>query len=580
MILSKVNSFFWFFEARKDPANAPLAIWLNGGPGGSSLMGLMEENGPCFVGPDSKETFLNPWSWNNEVNMLYLDQPTQVGFSYDVLTNCTVRPVSDKDEEGNLDSDYQDYQVVPANFTDGIVPEVNLTHRVGTFASQDSSQTANSTRQAAHALWHFAQTWFFEFPHYKPADNRVSLWAESYGGHYGPGFFHFFEQQNEKIEKGDPDEKNAHYIHLDTLGIVNGLVDMVIQGEAWIEYAYNNSYGIQVFNESLYASLMDNWRRPGGCKDQYIACQAALRERDPYLYLPHLSQQAGSSAEPKAHKHNVTEACSRLETDCEGKVISAYFQQQRGFYDIAHPFADPFPPPHMYGFLAESSTLSALGVPVNFTSASAAVAAQFNATYDIARGGFLEAIGHLLGRGVKVHMMYGDRDYSCSWVGGEQVSLAVPWHRAADFADAGYAPLATSEGVAGMTRQVGRFSFSRVFQAGHEVPSYQPEAAYEIFRRATFGLDVSTGLTVVSDEYATEGPKNVWHIKQVPPEVPEPRCYILKPITCLPEVWQKVKAGMVVVKDYFVVETVDEDAVGGMINTLEDGEIKQEPIAH
>ena len=55
-----INTFFWFFEARKDPHNAPLAIWLNGGPGGSSLFGALVENGPCLVGNDSNSTYLNP----------------------------------------------------------------------------------------------------------------------------------------------------------------------------------------------------------------------------------------------------------------------------------------------------------------------------------------------------------------------------------------------------------------------------------------------------------------------------------------------------------------------------------------
>jgi carboxypeptidase C (cathepsin A) len=161
--------------------------------------------------------------------MLYIDQPNQVGFSYDTLTNATFEAVYD----------LWFYVANPANFSDGI-PESNLTSYIGTFSSQDVSHTTNSTQQAAHALWHFAQTWFSEFPYYKPADDRISLWSESYGGHYGPGFFRFFQQQNDKIANGNSDEKRAHFLHLDTLGIVNGLVDAAIQGEAYIEFAYNN----------------------------------------------------------------------------------------------------------------------------------------------------------------------------------------------------------------------------------------------------------------------------------------------------------------------------------------------------
>lgn len=195
------------------------------------MLGLFGENGPCIVNEDSRTTDVNPWSWNNFVNILYIDEPNQVGFSFDEPTNATV----------NL----EDGTITPADFSSGI-PEGNFTHKVGTFASQKPSQTTNSTAQAAHALWHFAQTWFTEFPHYKPENDKVSLWAESYGGHYGPGFMRFFQEQNEKIQDGTIEDEHAHYIHLDTLGIVNGLIDSVIQGEAYIDFPYENVSTIEL----------------------------------------------------------------------------------------------------------------------------------------------------------------------------------------------------------------------------------------------------------------------------------------------------------------------------------------------
>ncbi|KAK7424644.1 hypothetical protein QQZ08_008527 [Neonectria magnoliae] len=533
-----INTFFWFFEARKDPENAPLAIWLNGGPGGSSLMGLLEENGPCFIEPDSKSTRLNPWSWNNEVNMLYIDQPTQVGFSYDVTTNCSVT----LGEDG--------VEVIPTDF-EGQTPKLNLTTRAGTFGSQNLNQTSNTTAQAAHVLWHFAQTWFFEFPHYKPADNKISVWAESYGGHYGPGFVQFFQQQNEKITNGTIGDPDAQYLHIDTLGIVNGLMDLVIQGEAYIDFPFNNTYGIQVFNRSIHEDLMYNWTRPNGCKDQAITCQNKLRSLD---------RKANQDFK------QLSDVCE-IEDWCNEKAPAIYMNLAKAAWlDIGHPYHDPFPKPHLHGWLTEESVLKALGVPVNFTAISMTVAESFDRTWDLVQGGFLESIGYLLDNGIKVHMMYGDRDYACSWTGGEAASLAVPYKRASDFASAGYAPFITVEGENGMTRQFGNFSFTRVYQAGHEVPSYQPAAAYEVFMRALFNRDIATGILPVTDELSTVGLKDTWHIKNTPPELPKPRCYILKPDTCLPEVWAKVESGEAHIKDYFVVD--DEREAGFEIGEL------------
>jgi carboxypeptidase C (cathepsin A) len=77
--------FFYFFESRRDPDKDDVMMWINGGPGCSSSMGLLMELGPCNIdmhNVSSNGTTWNPHSWNNEANIFFLDQPVGVGFSY------------------------------------------------------------------------------------------------------------------------------------------------------------------------------------------------------------------------------------------------------------------------------------------------------------------------------------------------------------------------------------------------------------------------------------------------------------------------------------------------------------------
>jgi carboxypeptidase C (cathepsin A) len=172
-----INLFFWFFESRKDAANAPLAIWLNGGPGSSSMKGLFHGTGPCNVNADSKSTTLNPWSWNNEANVLYIDQPNLTGFSYDVLVN-TAR---------------------------------------GVFPSANAFATAGTTGISARTMWLFMQTFLNEFPAFKPKTKSLSIWSTDYGGRWAPSFAAYFLRRSQmKVADEVP-------IKIDTIGIVNGL---------------------------------------------------------------------------------------------------------------------------------------------------------------------------------------------------------------------------------------------------------------------------------------------------------------------------------------------------------------------
>ncbi|KAF7594750.1 hypothetical protein BBP40_008457 [Aspergillus hancockii] len=74
--------FFWYFESQNDPVNDPLTLWMTGGPGGSSMIGLFEEVGPCLVNEHGNGTYYNPWGWSKNSSLLFVDQPVGVGFSY------------------------------------------------------------------------------------------------------------------------------------------------------------------------------------------------------------------------------------------------------------------------------------------------------------------------------------------------------------------------------------------------------------------------------------------------------------------------------------------------------------------
>jgi hypothetical protein len=67
-VLLFVPDFYWYLESRSSPSTDPLVVWLTGGPGCSSVLALLVENGPCSVKPDASGTTLNPYSWTSNAN--------------------------------------------------------------------------------------------------------------------------------------------------------------------------------------------------------------------------------------------------------------------------------------------------------------------------------------------------------------------------------------------------------------------------------------------------------------------------------------------------------------------------------
>jgi cathepsin A (carboxypeptidase C) len=69
-------------ESQSNPQTDPVLLWFNGGPGCSSLLGFFQEHGPYII--DDGEDYLkeNPYPWNLRANLVYIESPAGVGYTY------------------------------------------------------------------------------------------------------------------------------------------------------------------------------------------------------------------------------------------------------------------------------------------------------------------------------------------------------------------------------------------------------------------------------------------------------------------------------------------------------------------
>jgi carboxypeptidase C (cathepsin A) len=90
---NKIHMHYWFVESENDPATDPVVIWSNGGPGASSVFGLLTELGPLMLSDLSMSTadfnktgvpsfIRNEHSWTKNASVLIYNSPPPVGYSY------------------------------------------------------------------------------------------------------------------------------------------------------------------------------------------------------------------------------------------------------------------------------------------------------------------------------------------------------------------------------------------------------------------------------------------------------------------------------------------------------------------
>lgn len=146
-------------------------------------------------------------------------------------------------------------------------------------------------------------------------------------------------------------------------------------------------------------------------------------------------------------------------------------------------------------------------------------------------------------------------------MGGEAVSLAIDYPGKAAFKAAGYENIRVNDSyIGGQVRQHGNFSFSRVYQAGHLVPAYQPETAYVLFNRIIHGKSLATGSDIVTSGakiYSSTGPANT-SIRLKAPVSPKSACFVRNSETCTLDQLQMIGGGFGLIINGVLYNSSDE----------------------
>ncbi|XP_021811396.1 serine carboxypeptidase-like 35 [Prunus avium] len=239
--------FYWFFHAQQNASSKPLVLWLNGGPGCSSVAyGAAQELGPFLVRSNGT-LILNNFSWNKVANVLFLEAPVGVGFSY---TN------NSKDVE----------------------------------TLGDAVTAADS--------YAFLVEWFKRFPAFKSHEFYIA--GESYAGHYVPQLADLIYQRNKHSSS------SSSYINLKGFMIGNAVINGPTDSRGMFDYAWSHA----IISDQLYYNLVKECdfenenNQTEHCNDHMRAFLQAFSDIDIYgIYAPVcLSSSSSSSSNPNKVK--------------------------------------------------------------------------------------------------------------------------------------------------------------------------------------------------------------------------------------------------------------------------------------
>ena len=336
-------------------------------------------------------------------------------------------------------------------------------------------------------MWAAMQAFYAALPEMAPRvkSKTFNLGTQSYGGHWGPGIFN-------RLRKGVEELGDKAPFEMGSLIIVNGITDAAIQYKSFPKFAMENTHGVHP--PPMVTAYMDYslLAEVNGCLAMAETCESVIGLAPKSIYTKSV--------------------CAEAMAVCRRTVeMPAQASLKFHNYDItidANETGEALPSAPYVVWLNIPEVQQALGVSSNYTTGTnMETYGSFLFTGDFIRSKQRIDLEELVDAGIRVALWYGDKDWVCNWFGGEDLSLGLNITVAEQFAKAGYASMMVDGAHHGDTREYGTYSFTRIFDAGHAGPFYQPEAGRAFFERVITGKDIATGENDINAEYATEGPE-------------------------------------------------------------------------
>lgn len=425
------NMHYWFVESTNSVENDPIAFWTNGGPGCSGLLGFLTEQGPFRVNEDLTLK-MNEYAWNTVANMVFIESPCGVGFSYS----------DDPDNTGDYHID-----------DDG--------------AAKDN-----------YAL---IQAFLTRFPQFR--SNKLVITSESYGGHYMPTLAKEIVDQNEAKGKD-----SVEYINFK--GFAVGNPDTTFYSA--IPASLDTYWGHQLiskptwdqYQKSCLGTHLHPQQKLEYCETLFLAMYHEVGNLNPYA----LDYPVCTEDSPRKYGRNQRAAFINHKLNCLGgnTVDENTMAKVKQSLSITEDTYEPCADNYMGEYLNKDEVKNSIHVKtdIKWTDCN-----QKTLRYKQTDGGksMTPYYNYLIDNksiDLDILVYSGDDDDVCatigtqSWIWDLGYNVSSHWKDwTVDQQTAGYITKWKDTNLV----------FATVHGAGHEVPTYKPKEALDLWERYLTG---------------------------------------------------------------------------------------------